>query len=250
LAIIFPIGRLPFSILEKKYMSRTGITLEQVEVAAEHILSKGENPTIEKVRAIIGGTGSNTTISKYLQEWRSKRIMAEAPEFSSLKNPPDSVNAAVKHVWQQIREETDTEIEDIKKEATVLIAEAESKVYIAEKQSEKLLLLNHELQQQLYALQAKIEIQQLDFKKLQEENTLLHERNKGLDERYMQLRISVGTDTYFGLQADSDFGFARTLIPELTGQLYQVSLVLSAKILHVVKLLFSFSARNHLLIPV
>jgi hypothetical protein len=64
------------------------------------------------------------------------------------------------------------------------------------------------------------------------------------------LRISVGTDTYFGLQADSDFGFARTLIPELTGQLYQVSLVLSAKILHVVKLLFSFSARNHLLIPV
>jgi hypothetical protein len=71
-----------------------------------------------------------------------------------------------------------------------------------------------------------------------------------ISESLVYLRISVGTDTYFGLQADSDFGFARTLIPELTGQLYQVSLVLSAKILHVVKLLFSFSARNHLLIPV
>ena len=58
--------------------------------------------------------------------------------------------------------------------------------------------------------------------------------------------ISVGTNACFGLKANGGFGFARTLIPESVERLYQISLALSVKILHFVKLLFAFSARSPL----
>jgi hypothetical protein len=47
-------------------MSRLGVTYDDIAQSAETLLRKSEEPTIEKVRALLG-TGSNTTISKYLQ---------------------------------------------------------------------------------------------------------------------------------------------------------------------------------------
>ena len=50
-------------------MSRVGITFEEVATIAENISKNGEMPTIDKVRMALG-TGSFTTISKYLNSWR------------------------------------------------------------------------------------------------------------------------------------------------------------------------------------
>src|SRR3990167_10326172 len=60
------------SLIKRERMSRLGITYEEVAEAALSIEKKGETPTIDKVRAHLGGTGSNTTISKYLQHWRQQ----------------------------------------------------------------------------------------------------------------------------------------------------------------------------------
>lgn len=98
-------------------MPRFGVSFEEVALAAENILSKGENPTIEKVRLALGSRGSNSTISKYMSEWRSQSLPNKLAESSSsLPNTPDPVNRAVSAVWEQLQLEKKTEIEQIKEE--------------------------------------------------------------------------------------------------------------------------------------
>ena len=56
-------------------MARTGVTLEQVEAAADAIRGEGQQPTINAVRERIG-TGSPNTIHRHLTAWRSARPQA------------------------------------------------------------------------------------------------------------------------------------------------------------------------------
>lgn len=65
-------------------MSRLGITFEEVAEAAFTIHNNGETPTIDKVRAYLGGTGSNTTISKYLNAWRQETPPSSEKEVKLL----------------------------------------------------------------------------------------------------------------------------------------------------------------------
>ena len=77
---------------------RTGITQEQVNVAANGILSAGENPTVEKVRAELG-TGSPNTITRMLDAWRSK-LGERIRELSALPDLPGSVGQAMVELWR------------------------------------------------------------------------------------------------------------------------------------------------------
>lgn len=100
-------------------MARIGITYEEVKSHAETLIAKGENPTLEKIRRALGDRGSNSTISKYLNQWRGTRAQfANKPQVALI---PDPVNEAVGRVWYQLREETQTEINQIKEEARASI---------------------------------------------------------------------------------------------------------------------------------
>lgn len=166
-------------------MIRRGIAYEDVAQAAEELHSQGETPTIERVRSLLGGTGSNTTISKYLNEWRHYTI-------GSVSTPADPVQMAVQRVWQQLREETDVEIKKIKEESDSLIQEAQANEQLATQKMEDMEKQFILLKDQFHALQADKEILTLDFKKLQGEHALLQERYKGLEERYADFqRITV-----------------------------------------------------------
>jgi len=96
-------------------MSRLGVTYQQVETAAEKIVTGGENPTIERVRRILGGTGSNTTISKYLNDWRMTHLKGATEESISIRPQSDPVNAAVNQIWQELRHEAQSEIQRMQK---------------------------------------------------------------------------------------------------------------------------------------
>lgn len=52
-------------------MAREGIKYESVVQAAMRLLSRGENPSIERVRKELGDTGSKTTIGNHLNTWRA-----------------------------------------------------------------------------------------------------------------------------------------------------------------------------------
>ena len=62
-------------------MARTGISFEDVRNAAESLLGRGLNPTIQRVRELLG-TGSNTTISEHLKIWQLQ--LAETPKICLL----------------------------------------------------------------------------------------------------------------------------------------------------------------------
>lgn len=167
-------------------MPRIGITIDDVMLAADQIYSNGNNPTIEKVRQIVGA-GSNTTISKYLNNWKEKTFSQKS--INNLKPATsDLVKLAAEKVWQQIREEADTEIQIIKTETQKIVENHEKEKEIAENQLQIINDEKEKLQHECCELHAKVEIQKIDYKKLKEEFNLLQERCKGLDSRYIDLQ--------------------------------------------------------------
>jgi hypothetical protein len=52
-------------------MARPGITREQVFEAANKLKAEGKQITMQRVRDALGETGSFTTISRLLEEWRA-----------------------------------------------------------------------------------------------------------------------------------------------------------------------------------
>lgn len=167
-------------------MRRVGVTLEDVMEAADTLQAQGENPTIDRIRAFLGHTGSNTTIAKYMHSWRNNIVHGRQPEAPL--SPPDPVQMAVTRVWQQIREETDAEIEAIKTETQRLVSEAAQQVTAAVEESKRITILCEGLQEQVHYFQAQVEIQKLDYQKLENERGLLEERYQGIIQRYHDLQ--------------------------------------------------------------
>lgn len=171
-------------------MQRIGIDYYLVADAAEKLKSQGEAPTIDRVRVILG-TGSNTTISKYLHQWRNTTAQGNKTEHVSSMTPPDPVQLAVKRVWQQLREETDAEIEEIKASTQAIIDESEEKVAAMTKEGVRLAVLSEGYKEQARLLEAKSAMQQVDLNQLQREHDLLQERNKNLAQRYTDLELTM-----------------------------------------------------------
>jgi chromosome segregation ATPase len=165
---------------------RQGITFQEVSEAAESLQVQGENPTIDRIREFLGGTGSNTTISKYLNVWRHGAGVTAASNSKS--PPPDLVQAAVERVWQQIREEADAEVEKVKNEATLLVQEAEENAIKSEEECRRVMNDYSNLEQSYNRVSAEKEILALDLKAIREEHLLLVERYKALEGRYTDIQ--------------------------------------------------------------
>lgn len=82
-----------------------GITQEQVNAAADTILSAGENPTVEKVRAALG-TGSPNTITRMLDTWRGQ-LGERLRQLSALPELPGPVGQAMIELWRLASEQAE-----------------------------------------------------------------------------------------------------------------------------------------------
>lgn len=165
-------------------MPRLGITFEEVVIAADQMQLEGNNPTIEKIRQALGA-GSNTTISKYLNQWK-QQINSDTKEIKLL--PPDIMRTAIERTWEQLRQEANADIDVIKEDAQQRIDAAEQRAQVAEKILSVVKIEHDELQQAHQKQSAEKELLQLDLKSLREEHRLLQERYKALDERYIDMQ--------------------------------------------------------------
>ncbi len=172
-------------------MQRLGIDYTLVADAAEKLTAQGEVPTIDRIRVFLGGTGSNTTISKYLHLWRHNTGQSHKSEPANSINTSDPVQQVVTRVWQQLREETDAEIEAIKTSTQTLITESEEKAAHMTQEYERVAALCNGYQEQLRLSEAKSAVQQFDINQLQREQAILEERNKGLAQRYADLELTM-----------------------------------------------------------
>lgn len=85
-----------------------GITQDQVNDAADAILSTGENPTVEKVRGKLG-TGSPNTITRMLDAWR-RGLGERLQQLTALPDLPAAAGQAMFEVWRLACEHAEEEI--------------------------------------------------------------------------------------------------------------------------------------------
>lgn len=112
-------------------MARHGISYEEVAAAAKTILQQGKNPTMERVRTELGGTGSFATINKYLNRWREEQLLSSAKRVPTQEDmiAPGEVSRAVNTVWEQLSAQAHQQVEKIQRDYEEKIA-----VLIQEKQ--------------------------------------------------------------------------------------------------------------------
>ncbi|HHW77865.1 MAG TPA: hypothetical protein GX399_12690 [Xanthomonadaceae bacterium] len=103
-------------------MARTGIRFEDVRDAAESLLARGLNPTIQRVRELLG-TGSNTTISEHLKSWQQQ--LAETPKLVLPPTVPEAVMAALDAFWKIAVQHAEAAFEEQRLAALHAVAEAE-----------------------------------------------------------------------------------------------------------------------------
>ena len=98
-------------------MSRIGITYEEVTNAAKRLQERGENPTVDRVRELLG-TGSNSTIARYLRDWKTDSDKA----IGNNRLPADLLTI-VNGLWETIQEKAMQRILGIEQEAEQKAAE-------------------------------------------------------------------------------------------------------------------------------
>lgn len=91
-------------------MARTGVTYFDIVEAAKAIKARGDEPTVDRVRAQLG-TGSKSTIAPLLKRWRSE--MESGTDISGL--PKDLVEA-LKGLHQRIQGQADQRVEEMQEE--------------------------------------------------------------------------------------------------------------------------------------
>lgn len=75
-----------------------GITQEQVNAAADTLVTAGERPTVEKIRAQLG-TGSPNTVIRMLEAWRGE-LATRLGQVLALPDVPEEVGQAFTEVWR------------------------------------------------------------------------------------------------------------------------------------------------------
>lgn len=85
-------------------MARPGIAKNEVFEAANQLVGRGLEPTIELVRGILG-TGSNSTIAGFLREWRL--LQAKGSGESLGEDLPHEIIGLMKGLWQRLSHQAD-----------------------------------------------------------------------------------------------------------------------------------------------
>lgn len=91
-------------------MARPGITKSDVFKAANELVGRGTDPTIEQVRGILG-TGSNSTIAGFLREWRALHGKNETNALTD--DLPHELVGLMKGLWQRLLHQSDNKIVEI-----------------------------------------------------------------------------------------------------------------------------------------
>ena len=132
-------------------MGRTGITQHEVSRAAQELLDKGIAPTIDNVREALGGTGSKTTISKYVRIWK------EGQPHSTSSTLPGSVLTAMEGAYEQLKAESFQSAQELEARYTDQLDACSQQVEAAQQQGQKLAAINAEQAVKLTRLTTELE---------------------------------------------------------------------------------------------
>jgi len=106
-------------------MARSGIQYSDVQQAIDTLLARGDTPSVQRIREVLG-TGSYTTISEHFRQWRIERDNNR--DVPPPKGVPEAVASLAGELWKEAleaaqqalhhyREEADRQIEAARLEA-------------------------------------------------------------------------------------------------------------------------------------
>lgn len=163
-------------------MARAGITYSEVTQAASALQGSGKKITIETVRHYLG-TGSHSTISKYLNDWRKANEMGPLGPGTHL---PEEVLSFTKGLWSRLYETAQSEIHAYQEESAKKAQESKDALIAVQKILEEKKLRLHETEEQFE--QCKGEQRKLndELHAARNSNTKLAERIKNLESQLNQ----------------------------------------------------------------
>lgn len=118
-------------------MSRNGISYQDVANAAIKVQGNNENPTVDRVREILG-TGSKSTIARHLKDWRANN----GPVASANDLPPELI-ALVTGLWERLQGMAEQEILEYSQEADQKINDIENSLALSQEHNASLQLQIH-----------------------------------------------------------------------------------------------------------
>ena len=186
-------------------MARPGVVYEEVERVARQLLSKGQHPSVQKVRDILG-TGSNTTIANHLKLWQisfSKSRSPTLPESvpDDLMNPLDdfwsTAVARAEANYDKYKDELESKVVSAELAQSEAVGKLEKKLAEFDIQQQKLIDTQSELQnteQKLHTLQGEYSVLTNESNQIHNEMeralTLLKEQNEANKDEREQLNNS------------------------------------------------------------
>ncbi|HKM16184.1 MAG TPA: DNA-binding protein [Marinospirillum sp.] len=125
-------------------MARVGIQYETVVEAVLQLQKQGDNPTIQRIREWLG-TGSFTTISEHLRQWRENQKNSTPLQQEGLGLPANLIKLT-QELWQQACLEADEKMQVYQQQAdekiNQAIAEQQAALEAAQRTEERNLLLD------------------------------------------------------------------------------------------------------------
>ena len=111
-------------------MGRMGVSYEEVAKVASQLQGKGQNVTIDNIRAVLG-TGSKSTLARHVKEWKNQEGIRNSNDASL----PGDLLALIKGLWERLQQSAEDQIEEYRREADVTLREMQAQVNTAKQAS-------------------------------------------------------------------------------------------------------------------
>ncbi|WP_348816118.1 DNA-binding protein [Halomonas sp. H10-59] len=157
-------------------MARTGITYDDVQRAVDTLLKQQEAPSVQKVREILG-TGSFTTISEHLREWRSRR--EERRDVPPPQGMPVELQGLAEELWSKAQEAAAENLAHYRQEADRNVEGALEKVAAADRRAE-------DAEQRESALSAHLSSMEQRLQEAASESARLASANQALEQQLIK----------------------------------------------------------------
>ena len=176
-------------------MARSGIRYEEVQDAAETLLGRGLNPTIQRVRELLG-TGSNTTISEHLKSWQQQ--LAAAPKTVLPPTIPEAVADALDAFWKIAVQYAEAAFEEQRAIATQAVA-------AAEQARDTAIIEQRQIQTEANLLRRQLEATQIAARELADRLLVEQERRAAAETAIQaaEQRVQAATDTVTQIRAET-----------------------------------------------
>jgi chromosome segregation ATPase len=138
-------------------VGRVGISYEDVVQSAIALLGRGQNPSVQKVRELLG-TGSNSTITAHLKRWQQE--LADRPRSILPPTIPESVSPVFEQCWQLALDAADQCYNQLKEQA-------QREVTIARQARDAALLEQRTAAGEAESLQRQIAVLNIEHQRLQ-----------------------------------------------------------------------------------